>query len=240
MTEKELVTASLSNFLTALLGMMVLLINISLAHAELCGDLGLDHNRFAEQIRALRQDRIGDSASDSNRWYGVGGQNYWIVGRLGRSVATVYLAQDGKGNYVSLKIYPRKSIALFNYEKYATEGALSVGIRVPKIIHHDPEQGIVVKEYFYGLSYREFEVNWNELGLSYAQKQGLQEKLEKRSSEDRMKMGQAAPMLIQKYGEESLKEQVQIYYNDLIKGGDFRDANYLYSPTEKDWLPFDP
>lgn len=92
------------------------------------------------------------------RLFSIKGEKYTTKWKLGESSAKIYLAVDGKGTKVVVKVYPmrdgweRMERNAIRQEIVATDFYVENGERVPRILNLDLSQGIVVKEYISGFS----------------------------------------------------------------------------------------
>ena len=171
--------------------------------------------------------------------FSIAGQNYQSQRILGRSSNFVSQGIDSQGNPVVIKKLFDKDLEWIQlYERLVTEYYLLNGRTVPRVIAFDPEQKILIKEYFEGVTPEELELYQSKLLNSpSAYQNALLALVTEKDLFIKLHPGfqswvtQAHPELSPRFFERARR---------LIQQGDLRDSNFIYDVRGHRWLLFDP
>jgi hypothetical protein len=173
----------------------------------------------------------------------VGGNRYRVDRLLGQSTHQVMEGVDDLGRGVVVKELQGGSTSPSKwqqeYEVLVIEYYRSKGIDVPEILARDRNTGVLVKEYFPGLTMKELSQNRAALGLSGPEYYRLLRELaleRKRIREVHAAFGS----WLRKRWDQPESPGFYRRAEHLIESGDLKPSNFVYDPVRKRWRLFDP
>lgn len=162
------------------------------------------------------------------------GEKFTLTHILGSSMSVAYLGRDSFGRKVVVKKIKRggKGVTtdlreFLRMEALKTKILREMGEDVPPIFWSKIEDGILVRAYEPGLTFPEIQKWHGELGITYAEQDGLEKKL-------RAEMKRVRGLR----SEAEARMRAEGVPNPW--GLDVKEDNFLYSFQKKKWIFFDP